>query len=182
MTPRLADTPVLTTERLVLRAPVASDFDTLAPFVTSDRARFVGGGADKDIGHAWRMLAIFAGHWQLRGFGIFVAADRDTGRPVGSFGPWFPGDWPEEELGWTIWDAADEGQGYAREATLAIRRHVYADLGWASAVSYIDPRNDRSRALAQRLGCVLDTTAPRPPRDPALEVWRHPAPSEVLAA
>lgn len=182
MTARLIDTPVLETERLILRAPVAADFDALAPFITSDRARFVGGGADKDIGHAWRILAIFAGHWHLHGFGVFVAEHRTEARPVGSFGPWFPGDWPERELGWTIWTAADEGAGYAREAVEAIRRHVYADLGWSTAVSYIDPRNDRSRALAERLGCSLDTVAPRPLRDPALEVWRHPDPAEVLAA
>ena len=182
MTPCLINTPVLTTERLTLRAPQSSDFSAIAPFITSDRARFVGGGADKDIGHAWRILAIFAGHWQLRGFGIFVAEDRRDGRPIGSFGPWFPGDWPEHELGWTIWNAADEGHGYAQEAALAVRRHAYADLGWSTAVSYIDPRNDRSRLLAQRLGCTLDAGARRPNRDPTLEVWRHPAPSEVLAA
>lgn len=182
MIPRLSHTPVLETERLILRAPQASDFDALRPFITSDRARFVGGGADKDIGHAWRVLAIFAGHWHLRGFGNFVAEHRAEGRPIGSVGPWFPGDWPEQELGWTIWDAADEGRGYAHEAVVAIRRHAYADLSWSTAVSYIDPRNDRSRALAQRLGCALDPAAPRPLRDPVLEVWRHPAPAEVLAA
>jgi hypothetical protein len=50
----LENTPVLTTERLTLRAPQASDFEVFAPFVMSDRARYIGGGADKDIGHAWR--------------------------------------------------------------------------------------------------------------------------------
>lgn len=182
MTAHLVNVPVVTTERLILRAPQASDFAAIAPFLTSDRARFVGGGADKTIGDAWRMLAVFAGHWQLRGFGVFVAEHRTEGRPVASIGPWFPGDWPEAELGWSVWDAADEGKGYAREAVIAVRRHVYADLGWPGAVSYIDPRNDRSRALAQRLGCTQDRDAPRPLRDPALEVWRHPAPAEVLAA
>lgn len=182
MTAHLANTPVLATERLTLRAPQPSDFDALAPFIMSDRARFVGGGADKDIGHAWRVLAILSGHWHLRGFGSFVAEHRAEGRPVGSVGPWFPGDWPEPELGWTIWDEADEGRGYARESVSATRRHAYADLGWPTAVSYIDPGNDRSRALAARLGCTLDADAPRPERDPALEVWRHPTPAEVLAA
>jgi RimJ/RimL family protein N-acetyltransferase len=182
MTPHLADTPRLMTERLVLRAPRASDFDVFAPAVMSDRARFVGGGADKDIGHAWRVLAILSGHWHLRGCGTFVLEDRAYGRAIGSAGPWYPGDWPEAELGWWIWSAEDEGKGYAREAVEALRRHVYTDLGWSTAVSYIDPRNDRSRALAQRLGCVRDPAAPRPERDPALEVWRHPSPAEVLAA
>lgn len=182
MTARLAETPVLTTERLVLRAPKASDFEVFAPFVMSDRAAFIGGGTDKTLGQAWRILAVITGHWHLRGWGSFVMEDRATGQPVGSAGPWMPGDWPEPELGWTIWTAEAEGKGYAHEATLALRLHAYADLGWPTAVSYIDARNDRSIALARRLGCKLDATADRPNRDEPLQVWRHPAPSEVLAA
>lgn len=181
MTPTLAHTPVLETERLVLRAPVAGDFPALGAFVMSDRARFVGGGADKDAGHAWRVLAIFSGHWHLRGYGTFVLQDKATGQPVGSAGPWHPGDWPERELGWTIWTSEAEGTGLAHEAVVELRRHVYATLGWPTAVSYIDPANDRSIALARRLGCTLDEDAPRPERDPDIMVWRHPAPQEVLA-
>lgn len=181
MTARLIDTPILTTERLTLRAPQGSDFDAIVPFITSDRARFVGGGADKDAGHAWRILAIFAGHWQLRGTGVFIMTDRVTGRPIGSVGPWYPGDWPEPELGWSVWSAEDEGQGYAHEAMVAIRRHVYADLGWSTAVSYIDPSNTRSAALAQRLGCRLDPTAPAPQRDDPVQIWRHPVPDATVS-
>jgi RimJ/RimL family protein N-acetyltransferase len=179
MTPHLADTPVLETERLILRAPQASDFEVFAPFVMSDRAGYIGGGADKDIGHAWRVLAILSGHWHLRGFGTFVAEEKATGLPIGSMGPWFPGDWPEQELGWTIWTQAAEGQGYAFEAVKTIRRHAYADLGWRTAVSYIDPTNTRSQALAQRLGCRLDADATPPQRDNPIEVWRHPAPGDI---
>jgi RimJ/RimL family protein N-acetyltransferase len=177
----LVDTPVLTTERLTLRAPQASDFEVFAPFVTSDRARYIGGGADKDTGHAWRMLAVLSGHWHLRGFGTFVAVDRATGQPLGSMGPWFPGDWPEEELGWTIWTEAAEGKGYAFEAVTALRRYTYGTLGWTTAVSYIDPSNGRSRALAERLGCRIDTGARAPARDNPIEVWRHPDPQEIAA-
>ena len=182
MTPRLIDTPILTTERLILRAPEASDFEGFLPFVTSDRARFIGGGTDKTLGQAWRILAVVTGHWHLRGWGSFVMVTRTTGQPIGLAGPWMPGDWPEPELGWTIWTAEAEGRGYAHEATLALRRHAYADLGWSTAVSYIDERNTRSLALARRLGCTLDPAAARPNPDEPLQVWRHPAPAEVLAA
>ncbi|MCU4651296.1 GNAT family N-acetyltransferase [Roseibacterium sp. SDUM158016] len=182
MTARLADTPVLTTSRLTLRAPEASDFEAFAPFVMSDRARFIGGGADKDIGQAWRVLAVLSGHWHLRGYGTFVMVETASGRPIGSAGPWFPGDWPEEELGWTIWTPEAEGKGYAFEAVTELRRHAYAGLGWSTAVSYIDARNERSLALARRLGCIIDPSAARPDRDAPIEVWRHPSPAEVLAA
>jgi len=182
MTARLIDTPILETERLSLRAPQASDFDSIVPFVTSVRAQYVGGGADKDMGHAWRILAILTGHWHLRGYGSFVLVDKATGETIGSAGPWHPGDWPETELGWTIWSTKAEGKGFAHEAVLALRRHAYADLGWTTAVSYIDARNTRSLALAQRLDCWHDKAAAKPKSDEDIQVWRHPAPSEVLAA
>lgn len=180
MTIALSNLPVLETERLILRAPRASDFPALAPFILSDRSKYVGGGADKDETHAWRVLAILTGHWPLRGFGTFVLEDRKTGAPIGSAGPWYPAGWPERELGWTIWTEEAEGKGFAYEAVLELRRHTYADLGWTTAVSYIDPKNTRSIALAERLGCTLDPDAAGPDPDEPLLVYRHPSP-EALA-
>lgn len=175
MIPHLTDTPVLETERLALRIPRAEDFDWYRPFVMSDRARYVGGGADKGEGHAWRMLAIITGHWHLRGFGTFVAVDKATDQPIGSIGPWYPADWPEHELGWTIWDPAYEGRGYAAEAVVRTRDYAFRDLGWDTAVSYIAHGNDRSVALAERLGAVRDDSAATPDADPTY-VYRHPHP------
>jgi len=72
-----------------------------------------------------------------------------------------------------------EGQGIGYEAAIAIRRYVFRDLGWDTAVSYIDQDNTRSIRLAERLGAVLDTEAARPaPKD---LVYRHSR-TEGLAA
>jgi len=177
MTARLTHTPVLETERLVLRAPQAADFKVFAPFVTSDRGRHIGGGGDKDIGHAWRVLALLTGHWHLRGWGTFVAEEKATGRPIGSMGPWYPEGWPERELGWTIWTEAAEGRGFAHEAAIETRRHAFETLGWSTAVSYIAPDNARSIALARRLGCARDPDAAAPAEGDL--VYRHPAPEKA---
>lgn len=177
MTPQLAHIPALETERLRFRAPVAADFEPFCAFALSERATFVGGGPDKDVGHAWRMLATIAGHWQLRGYGCFVAERKSDGRAIGSMGPWHPEPVAEQELSWTIWDAEAEGQGYASEGVAAIRRHCYADLGWTTAVSFIDAGNTRSTALARRLGCTIDEAARGPHPDDV--VWRHPAPADL---
>lgn len=174
MTPHLTDTPVLETERLILRPPRAGDVDAWCAFFGSGRARFIGGG-DDDLGRCWRAFATLVGHWSLRGCGPFVMQRRDTGAPIGSIGPWFPGDWPEREIGWTVWDEAAEGQGYAREAGLAVLDHIWRDLGWETAVSYIAHGNDRSVALAERLGAQLDDCATTPDDDPTY-VYRHPHP------
>lgn len=177
MTPHLTDIPPLETERLTFRAPEAADFDAFKAFALSERASFIGGGPDKDIGHAWRMLAVISGHWQLRGYGCFAVVRKDTGAVIGSMGPWHPEPVPQKELSWTIWDAASEGQGFAFEAVTEIRRHCYADLGWDGAASFIDAGNTRSAALATRLGCVIDTDIAGPHPDDL--VYRHPSPLDL---
>lgn len=165
----------LTTQRLILRKPIASDLEPFTAFATSDRAGFVGGGADKDEGHAFRMLGAITGHWELRGYGLFIACERESGRPVASVGPWCPAGWPEPEIGWSVWDERDEGKGYACEAAEAVIAHVFRDLGWTTTVSYIDPDNARSIALAERLGAAPDPGAARPHKGDL--VYRHPAPA-----
>ena len=49
--------------------------------------------------------------------------------------------------------------------------------GFETLVSYITPGNDRSVALAERLGATPDATAPRPDGESASEtlVYRHRA-------
>lgn len=163
--------PVLRTERLVLRAPRAADWPHWQAFFTSERARFVA-PAEVDDRTAWRAFGHFVGHWVLRGFGSFVFQAHDDPTPLGSAGPWFPEGWPEPEIGWTIWTAAAEGRGLAAEAARVARVHAFVDLGWARPVSYIDPANARSIALAERLGAVRDRDAAAPGADDL--VYRHP--------
>ncbi|WP_372890607.1 GNAT family N-acetyltransferase [Rhodosalinus sp.] len=185
MTVALADTPRLETERLILRAPGARDTETACAFLTSERARYLGGPYSPE--QAWRVFGQAVGHWVLRGYGQFVLEDKASGALIGSVGPWYPHGWAERELGWSLWHASAEGKGYAREAAERLRRHAYDDLGWTTAVSYIDAANAPSRALAERLGCVIDAQAALPvgegwDDDPAeVLVYRHPAPEAVAA-
>ncbi|MGP3698349.1 GNAT family N-acetyltransferase [Rhodobacter sp. NSM] len=165
--------PALTTERLTLRMPAARDWESVAGFLTGDRARFTGGTLTRD--KAWRAFGHMVGHWVLRGYGMFFFTLRGSDEVLGMAGPWFPEGWPEPELGWTIFRDEGEGRGYAREATEAARRHAFQNLGWKTAVSYIHPHNLRSIALAERLGAVRDEAAAFPGDGPAL-VYRHPGP------
>ena len=162
-------TPRLVTERLVLRVPVAGDFDVFAAYFMSERARYTGGQPDRIL--AWQRFCVTLGHWVFRGYGVFVIEWQ--GRAIGAAVPYFPEGWPEPELAWQIWDARAEGQGLAQEAALATRAHVYDTLGWETAVSLIAPDNGRSATLAQRLGCHLESIHDHPHYGP-LQVWRHP--------
>lgn len=163
---------MLATPRTCLRRPCARDLPAWESYFLSDRASLLGGGPSAGSGLAWRVFATFLGHWELNQCGPFVVTQRDRGEPIGLVGPWFPANWPERELSWSIWEPRFEGGGYAFEAVTAVRAHIFRDLGWTTAVSYIDKTNRRSIALAERLGCQLDETADTPDGDDLL-VYRH---------
>ena len=180
MTPHLADTPVIETERLVLRAPRMSDYPVWEAFYMSPRAIHIGGPGTRRT--AWRAFAHVTGMWALKGLGSFVFARREApDTALGMTGPWWPEDWPEPELGWTVWDATAEGKGLAFEAASAARDFAFRELGWTTAVSYIDEDNARSIALAERLGARRDDDAVKPDFDePVVLVYRH-MPRKVAA-
>jgi RimJ/RimL family protein N-acetyltransferase len=61
VTPHLADTPVLQTKRLTLRAPAPQDVAVFSAFYATDRAQFVGGPMDDR--QAWNFFGTEIG-WQ----------------------------------------------------------------------------------------------------------------------
>lgn len=161
--------PVIETERLRLRGPKPADAPSFDAFYAVKRSQYVGG--DAGHGRGWRVLAMQIGQWQMLGVGSWVVTAADTDEAIGLVGAWCPSNWPEQEIGWSMFDGA-EGKGFAFEAAQAARRALFHDFGWTTAVSYINPANARSIRLAERLGCTLDTTAARP--DPDDLVYRHP--------
>ncbi len=166
----------LETERLTLRRPKPADLDAYTAFVATDRSIYV--RSDAKASTAYRSFAQILGHWSIRGYGLYAFTLKDDDTCLGWVGPYFPEGWPEHEFGWHIWDAANEGKGYVREAAETMRAAVYQNLGWSTAVSYIHPDNARSIALAERLGAVLDESAETPDDDPCL-VYRYPAPEAL---
>lgn len=166
----VATVPVITTERLILRAPRLSDLDAITAFVTSDRASFVGGPGKPWEG--WTSLTSIIGHWVIRGFGWWMMEDRATGAVVGRTGIGYHADWPEPELGWHIYDGF-EGRGLAYEGALAARNHAHRVMGLGPVISLIDPLNIRSRSLAERMGATVEREI-IVRETPAL-VYRHPA-------
>jgi len=167
------DIPVLNTRRLILRGPEPEDYPDFKVTFASYRSRYMGGPLNAY--EAWMLYAAEIGHWEIRGFGMWMIHDRATGDTYGMAGGWKPAGWPEREIAWIIWpDKA--GKGYALEATHAVRKHCYAD-GWDTAVSYIDPKNLDSIRLAERLGAKKDTDAPG--IDGSDAVYRHPTPAQL---
>ncbi len=168
---------MLTTERLILRRPAARDWEGFRPFLMSERAKGIGGPYPER--QAWRIMCGELGHWTLLGFGMWAVTRKGDDTALGFVGPWVPGDWPETEIDWTIWREEDEGTGIAAEAARAAIVHAWTVLKWDTIVSYVAHDNDRSAALAEKLGAVLDPDAPQPVPDKPCRVFRHPKPEGV---
>ncbi|MEM7490577.1 MAG: GNAT family N-acetyltransferase [Pseudomonadota bacterium] len=149
----------LTTERLTLRPLAPRDEAAVTAFYMSERSAMTGGHLPRPA--AWRAFAAMLGHWQARGYGLWAVTPHGDDVVLGMVGPYFPGGWPEPEIGWVLFDGA-EGHGYAFEAARAALADAGARLGWTEIVHYIRPGNDRSIRLAERLGAKLDPQAAQP--------------------
>jgi RimJ/RimL family protein N-acetyltransferase len=167
--------PTLQTERLVLRSFVDADLDAYAAMCADEEVmRYIGGGGAVTRDVAWRQMAFFTGHWALRGYGMWAVVERASGALVGRAGFINPEGWPAHELGWMLarryW-----GKGYALEAALAARNHGREVMGLEGRlISLIRADNQRSIALARRLGAVHEETISFMGGE--AQVWRHPAP------
>ncbi len=168
--------PTITTPRLTLRAAKLEEFDSFAAFLASEHSRYMDGPVSRD--RAWNWFTGDIAGWTLQGHGglMIEHAGVVIGQVAISQPPWFP----EVELGWLIYPA-HMGRGYATEAAAALRDWAWEHTRIPTLVSYIAPNNAASRALAEKLGAVIDPTAARPdgegPED--CVVYRHPLPDQA---
>lgn len=168
--------PQIETDRFLLRGPEPEDYPQFKVMFGSRHSRFMGGPlSDYDT---WMLYAAEIGHWRIRGYGMWTIADKEDGKSLGMTGAWFPGGYPEPEIAWMIWPAA-EGRRVAMEATLAARRYLYEQHGLDRAVSYLDPKNYKSTGLAERIGCTKDHDAAIV--DSHEQAYRHPAREDLDA-
>lgn len=161
--------PEIETDRLILRAPREEDFEAFAAFGASDRSQFVGGPFPRF--RSWGGFLATYGHWALRGFGMWMVQDRSSGKTAGRIGMILNDGWDEPELGWHVYQGF-EGRGLAFEGAKAARTYAAVHQGLDAVISYIDPANTRSIALADRLGATFE-------RDGEVvghpcHVYRHP--------
>jgi RimJ/RimL family protein N-acetyltransferase len=142
----------LETDRLLLRPFCDADIDAYAAMCADPEVmRYMGDRGVLTREDAWRQMAMLAGHWHLRGFGMWAVEERSTGTFIGRVGLHFPDGWPDREIGWAL-ARPHWGRGFALEAARAALTHAFEHLRWPRAISLIDPENRRSIQLAERLG------------------------------
>lgn len=167
--------PELTTARLKLRGFRAEDINAIAPmYAEDDFARYItqeGKALSRPI--AWRSMAQMAGHWALRGFGMWVVEENETKQPIGFVGTHCPEGWPDTEVGWAI-AKPHWGKGYATEAARASLVYAFTVLKWTRAIHVIDPANERSIAVAEKLGSHRDGVWNRDGKELLIYAQRNP--------
>src|SRR5256885_10252619 len=146
--------PQLTTERLLLRGFRPDDFERYAEMMADpDVSRHLMDGRPLTRVEAWRQLAMFAGHWVLRGYGLWAVEERASGDFLGRIGCLNPEGFPAFEIAYTLGPWA-WGKGYAREGAAAALRYARETLGRTEIASIIRPANTASIRVASSLGAV----------------------------
>jgi len=150
------------TERLHLRLFRADDIDAYQRILSDPEViRWIGAGPIDDMRReAWSSMAMHAGHWVLRGFGIWAVTLRNSDEMIGRAGLWHPAWWPEPEAAWTF--AREHwGNGYATEVGREALHLAFTALNLDHVVSYIRHDNVRSMRVAEKLGGRLERTTVR---------------------
>jgi ribosomal-protein-alanine N-acetyltransferase len=143
----------LTTVRLCLRPFTASDHDAIhAIYADPEVMRYVGHGAHRTTAETVRALRGYAEALRTRGYGFVAVVERSSGALIGDAGlhP-LAGRGPDVELGYTFARAA-WGRGYATETAAALVAHAFEALGMPRVMAQVEPENERSRHVLEKLG------------------------------
>ncbi len=150
-------TPILETQRLILRPHVREDFPvSVALWGDPEVVRFIG-GRPFTVTECWTRLLRYRGHWELLGYGYWAVEEKSSGHFVGEVGfadnkrEMEPGLGDTPEAGWMIAPSA-KGKGYATEAMAAARDWIERVLGAERTVCLISPENTASLRVAAKLG------------------------------
>jgi len=150
----------LETHRLLLRPFRKSDLDAYARICADPEVmRYIGTGNTLSREDAWRSMAVHLGHWQLRGYGMWAAEDKQSGALVGRIGLFNPEGWPAVEVGWLL-DRGRWGEGLAAEGAVAAMQFAFERLGLPHLSSVIQPANLASIRVAEKLGMTRERVVP----------------------
>ena len=156
MEPCLLQIPQLTTDRLLLRGFRSEDFEPYAEMMADpDVSRHLMDGRPLTRVEAWRQLAMFAGHWVLRGYGLWAVEERATCKFLGRIGCLNPEGFPAFEIAYMLAPWAWR-KGYAREGAAAALQYARETLGRTDIASIIRPANTTSIRVATSLGAVAN--------------------------
>ena len=142
----------LETDRLKLRMWRESDLDAYADMCADPLVmRYLGPGKVMTRPESWRSMAVFIGHWHMRGYSHWAVEEKATQKMIGRIGFLNPEGWPGFEIGWTLARHA-WGKGYATEGAKVALQYAFKQLDQPHVISLIHPDNVPSMKVAERIG------------------------------
>lgn len=151
------EAPILTTERLVLRATTVEDFEPSAAMWADEAVVRHIGGQPSSRADSWGRMLRFPGLWALLGYGYWTVVERATGRFVGQAGladfkrDMTPSIAGVPEAGY-VFTPETHGRGYATEAMTAVLAWSDQTLDAPRSCALIHPDNAASLRVADKLG------------------------------
>ncbi len=156
-----AQAPVISTNRLTLRAHRVEDFAALHAMWCEPVVHEFITGRPPTPEESWGRLLRYAGHWKLLGYGYWAVEERATGHFVGEMGF---ADYHRNkmaalnntpELGWVLAPSVHR-RGFATEALAAITQWGDRNFKAKRTACIIAPENLASLAVARKLGFIED--------------------------
>jgi [ribosomal protein S5]-alanine N-acetyltransferase len=138
------------TERLVLRQFRAEDLAAHRAAVDDDPA-VTWAHVRLPLADSLRRWADRLDGWSRDGFGMWIAAERSSGRVVGHCGLQRLEDGDEVEVGYYFGQTA-WGRGYATEAGRACLRFGFGDRNLSRIVAVVRLENRSSRRVLEKIG------------------------------
>jgi len=159
----IEDSPtLLETERLILRFQQVSDIDPLVTLWTDPQVtRHLGGPRDRD--QVRSAFVETAKNPTAKQYDLWPVIEKETGTLVGNCGllkKEVEGH-AEIELIYILARSA-WGQGFATEMGVALKRYAFEQLGIGRLIALIEPGNQASERVAQKLGMHLEKEILRP--------------------
>jgi ribosomal-protein-alanine N-acetyltransferase len=146
----MAETPVVTTERLRLRGFRAEDLPAHRAAVDDDSA-VTWAHVRLPLADSLRRWADRLDGWELDGFGMWIVETLATGQIIGHAGLQRLDGTDDVELGYYLGRPA-WGQGYATEAARACLAYGFETCGLPRVVAVVRTENRASRHVLEKLG------------------------------
>jgi [ribosomal protein S5]-alanine N-acetyltransferase len=163
---------ILITPRLRLREFTLND----APFILEllnqpGFLRFIGDRGVRTLDDARAYLANgpLASYASL-GFGLWQVELLGTSEPVGMCGLLKRAILPHTDIGYAFLERYS-GQGYAFEAAAAVKAHAFGALGLPRLLAVVNPDNDRSIHLLEKLGMRPEGALRLSPKEPEVRLY-----------
>jgi RimJ/RimL family protein N-acetyltransferase len=170
---------LLETERLALREWSTDDAGALHVLAGDPEVmRYVGDSRTWDIGRVREWIGKLNVSYRTRGFSRWAVVEKEGGRPVGSCG-FAPLPWSGEiDFGY-MFRRDRWGRGYASEITPAALRYGFERYGFGEVVASIDPQNDASRRVLEKIGFAYRNNEVQPGEVEESEIYVAANPSAI---